>query len=247
MEILLVAVMIAIGVGIAATTIAAVVIGQRHPGPEARAKGLVGREQIEAQILNEIALRGAASPEEARRAVQSARGLDVGDFGRIDLRSWVARYADLSGSEDRLRLLESAVATAMETGGEFPLEQYSGLIDISFGLGFHSDALARLREKFGFEYVDWAKNARPREADRGGGGAPLFEKRQEDLSAQLALLGLSPRATRQDIVVAYRRLAAESHPDRFHAVSSEAQQAASDRFREITRAYETLLAAHASD
>jgi len=40
---------------------------------------------------------------------------------------------------------------------------------------------------------------------------------------------------------AYRRLAAQHHPDKVFGASAEVQTAAAARFIEITRAYETLL------
>jgi hypothetical protein len=123
-----------------------------------------------------------------------------------------------------------------------PLRQYAALLDLSFGLGFRTDALARLRQTYGFEYVDHAKDARPRSADRGGGGAPLFERSHRPRTELLAVLGVSATATRQEIGTAYRKRVAQHHPDRFHGAPMEEQNAAATRFIELTRAYEELLA-----
>jgi len=129
-------------------------------------------------------------------------------------------------------------------GTPVPLRQYAALLDLSFGLGFQTDALARLRVQYGFEYVDHAKDARPREADRGGGGTPLFVRTQRDESQLLGVLGLTGKPSRQTIIAAYRRLAAQHHPDRFHGADDAAQAAAAKRFIELTGAYEELLAIH---
>ncbi len=123
------------------------------------------------------------------------------------------------------------------------MRQYSGLLDLSFALGFQTDALARLRERYGFQYVDHAKNARPREADRSGGAAPLYERGGDSEKTELLqTLGLEERdASRRIIIATYRGLVARHHPDRFHLDTAEVQSAAAARFIEITRAYERLL------
>jgi hypothetical protein len=122
-----------------------------------------------------------------------------------------------------------------------PVRQYAALLDLSFGLGFHTDALAKLRELYGFEYVDHAKDARPRSADRVGGGAPLFARQTRPQDELARVLGLSGAFSRNELTVAYRKLVSENHPDRFHGATAEAQSAAAGRFIEITTAYEELV------
>src|SRR5207247_2576637 len=114
--------------------------------------------------------------------------------------------------------------------------------DLSFGLGFQTDALAKLRQQYGFEYIDHAKDARPREADRAGGATPLFVRQPVDATELLRILGIDGPASRQTIIAAYRKLAALHHPDRVFAEGAEVQSAAAARFIEITRAYQALLA-----
>ena len=116
------------------------------------------------------------------------------------------------------------------------------LLDLSFSLGFQTDALAKLRERYAFDYVDHAKDARPRSADRAGGSVPLFVRGSADTVALLRILGLEHNADRQAIISAYRRLASQIHPDRVHSQSESAQSEAAAKFIEITRAYETLMA-----
>jgi len=43
------------------------------------------------------------------------------------------------------------------------------------------------------------------------------------------------------VIAAYRKLAAQHHPDKVFGESADVQNAAAARFIEITRAYETLL------
>jgi DnaJ-domain-containing protein 1 len=121
------------------------------------------------------------------------------------------------------------------------LRQSTALLDLTFSLGFQTDALAKLRDKYGFDYIDHAKDARPRQADRAGGATPLFVREPRDADRLLRILEIERPASRETIVAAYRKLAAMHHPDRFYAESAEVQSAAAARFIEITQAYQALL------
>jgi DnaJ like chaperone protein len=55
-----------------------------------------------------------------------------------------------------------------------------------------------------------------------------------------AILGLTPGATREEIKGAYRRLAAQYHPDKVQHLGKEFQKMAEARFREIQQAYDEL-------
>ena len=71
---------------------------------------------------------------------------------------------------------------------------------------------------------------------------PLYDRGASDREELLKALGLGEgNVTRQAIIAAYRGLAAQHHPDRFHLQPAEVQSAAAARFIEITRAYERLL------
>jgi DnaJ-class molecular chaperone len=70
----------------------------------------------------------------------------------------------------------------------------------------------------------------------------MFIREPRDLTPLFRVLEIEGGADRQAIISAYRRLAAQHHPDRFHDRTSDEQREASARFIEITRAYETLLA-----
>lgn len=198
------------------------------------------RDAIAASILVHIVAAGGRSLEEAARSVRRGAGLAAPITAGIDVGNWSESYARQATSEQRAQLLETAVRL-VAAEGPVPLRQYAALLDLSFGLGFRTDALARLREQYGFEYVDHARDGRPKGADRQGGGAPLFLRAPRVRMELLALLECSPGATRQEISAAYRRLVLQHHPDRFHGASAEQQGAAAARFIEITRAYEELL------
>src|SRR5690349_7303909 len=202
------------------------------------------RDHLAASILFQVLVAGGASADDALRVIRRDARLVARVTPGVDVTSWAESYARSASEAARAQLLETAVQFAAARHVPIPLRQYATLLDLSFGLGFHSDALARLRERYGFEYVDHAKDARPRSADRGGGGAPLFARARRPNAELLGILGLTESAgavTRQEIGAAYRRLVAQHHPDRFHGAPAAEKDAAAARFIELTRAYEELL------
>lgn len=199
------------------------------------------RDSVAASLLVQILAVGGMSADEAMREVRRGSGLAAPITRGIDVASWAESYARASSPQQREVLLETAVQLIAARKEPIPLRQYAALLDLSFGLGFQTDALARLRQVYGFDYIDHAKDARPKSADRGGSGTPLFTRAQRARPELLALFGLNATATRQEIGSAYRKLAAQHHPDRFHRAPIEEQNAAAARFIELTRAYEELL------
>jgi len=234
---------VAILVGTVVAVVVALAISRaekRRLGEKDPSKNVNG---IAAGILREIALSGGATPEAALEIARVRTGWTALPAEHVDITSWGETFAEATDAPKRNELLEAAVIVAMSTGRRIPAGQYGALMALSFALGFHTDALARLRERHGFEYDDWARLGRPREADRAGSGAPLFDRTTEAPVAKLlAVLGLDEgRATRHAIVSAYRHLAAESHPDRFHEATAEERLAAAGRFRELSAAYQALM------
>lgn len=197
------------------------------------------RDSIAASLLFHIVAASGIPAGDAMRAVRRGSGIAAPVTTGIDVTNWADRYAQLATPQQRAGLLETAVQLVRSP---IPVRQYAALLDLSFGLGFHTDALAKLRESYGFEYVDHAKDARPRHADRAGGGAPLFvRERRRERSELLDVLGIAGTPSRQELTAAYRRLVAQHHPDKFHASSAREQADAAARFIEITKAYEELL------
>jgi len=208
--------------------------GAPMPGPE--------RDRLAASLLYHVMQAGGMGHDEALRAVRRGAGIAAPVTPGIDVANWAEHYARITTPQQRSGLLETAVQLVASRTQPVPLRQYAALLDLSFGLGFQTDALARLRQIYGFDYVDHAKDARPRSADRAGGGAPLFVRESRPRAELLAVLGLSGNPTRRDITAAYRHLVAEHHPDRFHAAGPGEQATAAQRFIELTKAYEELLA-----
>lgn len=200
------------------------------------------RERIAASLLFAVVRAGGGSDDDALRVVRRGSGIAAPVTRGIDVPNWAESFARLATPQQRSSLLELAVQLVATRDRPVPVRQYATLLDLSFGLGFQTDALAKLRQAYGFDYVDHAKDARPRSADRRGGATPMFVREPRDAAALLRVLGLGAEASRRDIIAAYRRLVAQHHPDKFHGGTAEDQSGAAQRFIEITRAYEELLA-----
>lgn len=231
--------MIAAGIGLAISVLTTIGVAKNMARREQPA---ADRERIAASLLFDLLLAGGDRPDEALRDIRRIAGIASPVASAVDVASWGARYAQMTTPEERARLLEAAVQIIASRGKTVPLRQYSLLLDLSFALGFHIDALAKLREQYPFDYVDHAKNGRPREADRAGGANALFVREPRDKMELLRVLGIEGTATRQMIISTYRRLAAQHHPDKFFGESADVQSQSAARFIEITRAYEALLA-----
>jgi hypothetical protein len=210
-------------------------------GERQRAQQVPDRSAIAASILFNLLLLGGVAPDEALKEIRRKAGLLAPVTSQVDIASWAERFARVATPEQRRWLLETAVELVAKTRNVVPLRQYAALLDLNFALGFQTDALARLREQYGFDYVDHAKDARPREADRAGGATVLFVRDRRDPRELLRVLGIDAEPTRPVIIAAYRKLVAQHHPDKVHEAGEAARTAAAARFIEITRAYETLM------
>jgi len=241
MEIVAVLVMLVVGGVVAAFVMVAFAIAKAGRQNDQRAPA-ADRHEIAASILYQVLVTGGATADDALRRLRRDAGLGAKVTRGVDVTNWGESYASVASPQERAQLLETAVQFAAARRDPVPLRQYAALLDLSFALGFHTDALARLRDKYGFTYVDHAKDARPRDADRSGGATTFFVRDEAHAGEYLRVLQIDGPPTRQTIITAYRRLAAQHHPDRFHDASEETQRAEAARFIELTRAYEQLLA-----
>ena len=233
----LVAIVFMLGAGGAIAAFAMVAMRIAGHESESQARLPERRDAIAASILVHVVQVGGTSLEEATRRVRRGSGIAAPVTGGIDVASWADSYAREATPEQRRELLEMAVRLVAAEGTAVPLRQYAALLDLSFGLGFQTDALARLRQTYGFDYVDHAKDGRPAE----GLSAPLFARSAADRERLLASLELSGEPTRRELTAAYRKLVARHHPDRFHGAAAGERDRAADHFIAITRAYEALL------
>ena len=231
--------MIFAGGGLAIAAMIAIGAATRaHEGRRDRAPA-PDRSAIAASILFNLLMLGGVAADDALREIRKRLLAPV--TAQVDIASWAERFAHVASPEQRQWLLETAVQMIAEHKRVVPLRQYAALLDLSFALGFQTDALAKLRERYGFDYVDHAKNARPREADRAGAATTFFVRDTRDAGELLRVLEIDGAPSRQTIITAYRRLVAQHHPDKVHEAAEEVRTAAAARFIEITRAYETLM------
>ena len=241
MELAAVIFMIVAGGALAVFVMIAIAIARgASRGPAPQQPQVPDRDRVAASILCRILTAGGMAPDEALREIRRRAGIIAPPASGIDIANWGERYATHSTPSQRAQLLDIAVQLVAAPGRAIPLLQYVDLLDLSFALGFQTDALARLREQYGFDYVDHAKAARPREADRVG-RVTFFAKEREPRE-WLTVLGMEGTPSRQQIIATYRRLAAQHHPDKFHEAEDGIRSDAAMRFIEITRAYEALLA-----
>lgn len=239
MELFGVILMIGAGGAMAIGIMIAIGVATKQHESEPAAAQIPDRSRIAASILFNLLQLGGLAPDEALRQVRRRSGLVAPVTNGIDIANWGDRFAQWSTFEQRQWLLDLAVQLIATGERAVPVRQYAALLDLSFALGFQTDALAKLREQYGFDYVDHAKEARPRDADRAGGATPLFVRDQRDPVELLRVLGIEGQASRQVIIATYRRLATQHHPDK-HDAGRKAE--ATERFIEITRAYESLMA-----
>lgn len=236
MEMLALLFMVVGGGALAVFVIAAMAIANRERETSEVTLPAPQRDSIAASLLFHVVAAGGGGEEDALRQVRRGAGLAAPVTRGIDVSSWAESYVRLATPQQRRELLEVAVQL-VAARSPVPVRQYAALLDLSFGLGFQTDALAKLRELYGFEYVDHAKDGRPRGVDR----EPLFARKPRTNDELLQILGITGTPTRQELSAAYKRLVSQHHPDRFHGVSGDAQAEAATRFIEITRAYEELL------
>jgi hypothetical protein len=222
------------GIAIAAFVLVATAIGSRSAGSVDPLP--LRRDSIAGSLLVHVVSAGGILHEEALRKVRRASGLATPVTRGLDATNWAESYAGIATPEQRRWLLETAVQLVAAEHRPVPLRQYAALLDLSFGLGFQTDALAKLRQVYGFEYVDHAGSGREHSiGDRRAETGPIRQ------AVLLEVLGLSRPPTRNELTAAYRKLVVLHHPDRFHGSPEAARSAAAGRFMELTRAYEELL------
>ena len=114
-------------------------------------------------------------------------------------------------------------------------------------------ATHRLRQAVTEQDLEWL-STRPRRGTTGDARqeledvpndnpaeAPPRRAARHPLAQEYALLGLAPGADARAVQQAWRRAVRENHPDRF-ANDPAAQAAAQERFLQIQRAYERIMA-----
>lgn len=195
-----------------------------------RARSRRSRDAIIRAIQYRIAELGRDGEAGARRLFGEA----VPEHS-IDLTSWAEAFAAQSGMAAASRLLEDSFRVAIATGLPIPPQQYAALLQLAFALGFHTDSLTRLREKYKVEVTDFSRNRLRRQSMLHS------DVSYDTIQMSQRLLGVRRPFRKRELAAAYRRSAAIVHPDRFHESDPEARDEAVARFLELARAYEQLL------
>src|SRR5689334_5365905 len=147
--------MVAMGVMIA--LIVSVAASKRESGPNGGSETPPDRNHIAGSLLVNLLLAGGTPRGRALKTVRGM-GLIAPVISDIDIRNWAERFAQIAPPDHCASLLDAAVKLVADRTTPVPLRQYNALLDLSFGLGFQTDALARLRDKYGFDYIDHAKD-----------------------------------------------------------------------------------------
>ena len=82
-------------------------------------------------------------------------------------------------------------------------------------------------------------------SDQSRGAANDRQYRATDSDSQdhkdpYTILGIAPGSSKEEIKAAYRRLAAQYHPDKVQHLGKDFQKMAEERFKEIQQAYDEL-------
>lgn len=62
----------------------------------------------------------------------------------------------------------------------------------------------------------------------------------KETNSAYTVLGVSPSASDDEVRTAYRRMAMKNHPDKVATLGPDVQKAASEKFRQVQEAYETI-------
>ncbi|NLE88671.1 MAG: J domain-containing protein [Myxococcales bacterium] len=198
-------------------------------------------------------------------------GLEGGLIARVDSPTPSARLGEILEEQGSLpagfswRVARAAQAASLPTGKHLVERQVVSAQQISRAL--HEQARRRLERLFRLSDAALRFHVpRPRRRDvtepppltapeflygrpraRGaGGGGPRESATAVRSSGPWRVLGLPRGAGQEEVRRAFRRLAAEFHPDRFPRASEAERRALSRRLTELTTAYHQLLANFAS-
>jgi hypothetical protein len=153
--------------------------------------------------------------------------------GEVVGKTW--RYVNKSGGPDR----------RFNDNRQIPIYRY-GLLEVSCGSWRIHLCLSRAKAAAEFATaLSTALNSQQRDAQQGQSDAPPPRAATEsDLSAAFAALGLQPGAFFDDVTAAYRKLAAQNHPDKVAHMAPEFRELAERKMRELNAAYDQIRAAY---
>lgn len=166
---------------------------------------------------------GKTHPAELRTVQEFMRR----NFGESAAQEAMSMLEQLSSQQVNIYSVGPQIAANMNYSQRLQLLNY--LIQIATSDGDFSSS-----EKSVLEAIASVIGIRPTDA------ASAIAMYYRDADSAYSVLGISPSATDDEVKSAYRRMAMKNHPDKVATLGPDVQKAASEKFRKIQQAYETI-------
>ena len=166
---------------------------------------------------------GKTHPAELRTVQEFMRR----NFGESAAQEAMSMLEQLGSQQVNIYSVGPQIAANMNYSQRLQLLNY--LIQIATSDGDFSSS-----EKSVIEAIASTIGIRPTDA------ASAIAMYYRDADSAYSVLGISPSATDDEVKSAYRRMAMKNHPDKVATLGPDVQKAASEKFRKIQQAYETI-------
>ena len=205
--------------------------GRTNSGTYARtARGWSAAEQrnsffVSLLVLSSAVIKadGRTHPAELRTVQEFMRR----NFGERAAQEAMSMLEQLGSQQVNIYSVGPQIAANMNYSQRLQLLNY--LIQIATSDGDFSSS-----EKSVIEAIASTIGIRPTDA------ASAIAMYYRDADSAYSVLGISPSATDDEVKSAYRRMAMKNHPDKVATLGPDVQKAASEKFRKIQQAYETI-------
>ena len=166
---------------------------------------------------------GRTHPAELRTVQEFMRR----NFGESAAQEAMSMLEQLGSQQVNIYSVGPQIAANMNYSQRLQLLNY--LIQIATSDGDFSSS-----EKSVIEAIASTIGIRPTDA------ASAIAMYYRDADSAYSVLGISPSASDDEVKSAYRRMAMKNHPDKVATLGPDVQKAASEKFRKIQQAYETI-------
>ena len=166
---------------------------------------------------------GKTHPAELRTVQEFMRR----NFGESAAQEAMSMLEQLGSQQVNIYSVGPQIAANMNYSQRLQLLNY--LIQIATSDGDFSSS-----EKSVIEAIATVIGIRPIDA------ASAIAMYYRDADSAYSVLGISPSASDDEVKSAYRRMAMKNHPDKVATLGPDVQKAASEKFRKIQQAYETI-------
>lgn len=193
-----------------------------------RADGRVVRAELD---VVKVVLVRQFGENGAREALLRLRELLQTNF---DARTAAMNIGAMLSYADRLRIADVLCQIA-EADGIITESEVQTVVNLSYYMGLSAADTQRIASRLRVNGGErgWSGNANGGGYSQGGG-------RADAATNAYATLGVKPDATNSEVKDAYRALVKKYHPDRYATKSTEEQQQAEQKFKEVQTAYEQI-------